>query len=81
MGNALGHFSFAQIGDESSYGGGGTCTQRVEVVSCGLEVVNALRPDHDTYLTAGLHRVNAFHTLAGRRDRLDALEPLDVGLQ
>src|SRR5580765_1207449 len=49
MANALGHFSFAQVGDEATYGVAGPVTQRVEIISCGLELVNAPIMDKALY--------------------------------
>src|SRR5919198_5256659 len=45
------------------------------------QVVHVLRLDHHPDLAAGLHRVDLLHARVARADLLQALEPLDVGLQ
>src|SRR5262245_28685550 len=45
------------------------------------EVVDVLRLDHDPDLATGLHRVHLLDARVARADLLEALEPLDVGLQ
>src|ERR1700761_1520032 len=47
----------------------------------GLDVVHAVRLDHDPDLPAGLHGEHLLHALVGVGDLLQPLQPLDVGLQ
>src|SRR6201996_2935990 len=47
----------------------------------GLDVVHAVRLDHDPDLPAGLHGEHLLHALVGDGDLLQPLQPLDVGLQ
>src|ERR1700749_1999583 len=46
-----------------------------------LDVVHAVRLDHDPDLPAGLHGEHLLHTLVRGGDLLQPLQPLDVGLQ
>src|ERR1700742_2607413 len=46
-----------------------------------LDVVHAVRLDHDPDLPAGLHGEHLLHALVRTGDLLQPLQPLDVGLQ
>lgn len=68
MADALGHYSYAAIGDEASYGGGVSCTHRLDIIGGSMELVRA--PVRDKNLYNARSRRGAFRGPQHYRGRL-----------